>query len=63
MQVLGGNPLSLCLLVIITPSLIAANPLWSLDQVGGMFTLPLDFWQGLHTCRSLQHTSLASSAP
>ncbi|EDV56499.1 uncharacterized protein LOC6547276 [Drosophila erecta] len=34
MQVLGGPPLSLCLLLIITPSLIAANPLWSLDQVG-----------------------------
>ncbi|XP_039501159.1 uncharacterized protein LOC120457726 [Drosophila santomea] len=34
MQVLGGPPLSLCLLVIITSPLIAANPLWSLDQVG-----------------------------
>ncbi|XP_037716854.1 uncharacterized protein LOC119551536 [Drosophila subpulchrella] len=36
--VVGAAPLIVCLLVIISPAPTAANPLWSLDQVGGYFS-------------------------
>ncbi|XP_017068958.1 uncharacterized protein LOC108106437 [Drosophila eugracilis] len=38
MQVLGVATIIVCLLVIISPALTAANPLWSLDQVGAYFS-------------------------
>ncbi|XP_017038838.1 uncharacterized protein LOC108086438 [Drosophila ficusphila] len=38
MQVPGCAPLGVCFVVIISSALTAANPLWSLDQVGAYFS-------------------------